>query len=745
MTQRSTRTPPAIVLLALVLLGAAVAGAEPRAPRTFTLVAATSEISVDGVLDEPAWAAATRIPLEFEWSPGDNVAPPEATECLVTFDHSALYVAFRAHDRQPGGIRAYLADRDTAFLDDTVGFIVDPFNDARRAFQFRINALGVQMDAVNSDVDGSEDWSWDAIWASSGRVTEDGYIVEVAVPFSSLRFPRTPGVQTWGFVATRDLPRSTRHRMRSAYTDRDRACLVCQFDKITGFAEITPGRNLEIAPTLTTLRTDARDALESPLRTGDVDPDAGLTVRWGIRPNVTANAAVNPDFSQVEADVAQLDVNTRFALFYPEKRPFFLEGADLFGTPLDVVFTRTIADPQWGAKITGKEGPHAFGIVAARDEVATLLFPANQESSVDGLAAELSNVIARYRRDVGETSTIGALVTSREGGGYHNRVAGIDGSVRFTQTDTVRFQLVASSTAYPVEIARRQAQPEGSFNGLAYRGRYFHAGRNWFWHIAREAIDSGFRADNGFMPRVDAYLTEGGASYTFLGDSTRWFNRIEAGVGFDRVTDGSGRLTDFGLDFPVAYQGPRQTVITYNPAPNREFFAGRTYDNFRHNFSFETRPTGAIAVGLDGGAGETIDFTNARAARQVRLGPYAEFKAGRHVSGTLSHSFQRLEVDEGRLFTANLTELRALWFFNQRTFVRSILQYTDVDRNAGIYLSPVPARTRRLFSQWLFSYKLNPQTLVLLGYSDNFQGERGVDLTQTSRTFFVKLGYAWVL
>ena len=300
----------AITVLFAARLGAGVAHSSdaPAAPppRVYKVTRTTAPITIDGLIDEPAWGTAAVIELAYEWFPGDNLAPPVTTRCLVTYDTENLYIAFQAQDPEARQLRAHLSDRDTGFEDDTVGFMIDTFNDQRRAFQFRINPMGVQMEAANSDVDGSEDWSWDAIWDSYGRIRDDGYDVEVRIPFRALRFPRdSGGVQTWGFTATRDYPRSTRHRIRSHWSDRDRNCLICQFDKLTGFDGISAGKNIELDPTITSHRTDELDddpttpIPDGDLESGDTHAEAGLTTHWGITPNLSANAAINPDFSQV--------------------------------------------------------------------------------------------------------------------------------------------------------------------------------------------------------------------------------------------------------------------------------------------------------------------------------------------------------------------------------------------------------------------------------------------------------------
>src|SRR3990172_7875881 len=274
----------------------------PKIP-PFQVRAAVSEIKTDGVLDEEAWKNAVVIPLPYEWTPGDNVPPPVNTDCLVTYDKDHFYIAFRAHDPDPGAIRAHIMDRDsidTFIQDDHIGIMIDPFNDERRGVQLRVNPLGIQADAVFSEQDGIEDWSWDIIWNSAGKINERGYVVEIAIPFNQLRFPRTAGVQTWGFEAFRSWPRNVRHRMSSRWTDRNASCVLCQENKIVGLQGITPGRNLEFDPTLTTDRTERlNDFPGGDLQSEGWDAEPGLTARWGLTPNLTLNGTLNPAFSQV--------------------------------------------------------------------------------------------------------------------------------------------------------------------------------------------------------------------------------------------------------------------------------------------------------------------------------------------------------------------------------------------------------------------------------------------------------------
>ena len=757
-----------VCLIAPALVAHALGQPQPAAQtsagrperKTFAIKPATSAITVDGELTEAAWANATSIPLIYEWQPGDNVPASIETTCLVTFDAERLYVAFRAKDPNPDDIRAHYADRDAPFLDDTVGFMIDTFNDRRRGYQFRINPRGVQMDAINSDVDFSEDWSWDAIWDAEASITADGYVVEVSVPFSSLRFPRTEGAQTWGFSAARDWPRSMRRRTRSTYTDRNQSCLICQFDSLTGFEGITPGRNIELDPTVTVARTDRVPPSPSvfgpvPLQAGDPDYQAGLSAKWGITPNVTFSGTINPDFYQIEADAAQLDINTRFRLFFPEKRPFFLEGADFFSTPISAVFTRSIVDPSWGAKLTGKEGRNAFGAFVARDEVTTMTFPGYEGSGFTSIDSPLTSAVGRYRLDIAGTSTLGVVIASRDGDEYANHVAGLDGQVRIGRSNSLRFQVLGSQTEYPADVAERFAQPDGGFGGYAYSMNFNRNTRNWFMGARTNGYSPEFRADSGFVTQTDLRTLSANAGRVFVGAADKWYSRMEIGVGADRSSDFSGERVQWGVDFPLFYAGPMQTEVFYNPSPNHEYFAGREFDNFRHNFGASIRPTGDFAAGFNGTLGGAIDFANARPADQLRLSPFVAFTLLDRLALEFNHTYQHLDVEPGRLFTANLTQARAVFHLNRRTFVRAILQYTDVERNplTNPGVSVVNMETRRLFSQYLFSFKINPQTVLLVGYSDNQSGLAAdplapsgrTDLARIDRSFFLKIGYAWVL
>ncbi len=753
------RKPLLLLLLSLLTAVLLSAGSSQNAPRkrppaaSLAVTRAVSDIRIDGSLDEPAWKDAGRLEIAYEWRPGDNSVPPVKTECLVTFDESRFLIAFRCFDPEPSKIRAHLMDRDatdTLIQDDHISFMLDTFNDERRAFQFRVNPLGVQADAVFSELDGYEDFSWDAIWESAGAITDFGYTIEAAIPFNQLRF-RKGGVQTWGFEADRSYPRTVRHRMSTHIRDRDSNCILCEFNKITGFEGISPGLNMQFTPTLTLNRTDTRSEFPAgPLAAGRAEAEPGITARWGITPNLMLNATANPDFSQVEADVAQLDINTRFALYYPEKRPFFLEGGDFFLTPIQAVFTRTVADPFWGGKVTGKIGRSAVGFFAAQDRINNLLFPSNQGSGMASLDKDVTSGVFRYRYDLGKGSTLGALYAGRAGGDYQNQAGGVDGFLRLGKSDQVTFQFLRSETRYPFSLAAEQGQDQGRFRGNAWMAQYFRLTRAWMAYAAYEGIDPGFRADSGFVPRVDTQMIDLETDFFLYGvrgggKRGRWFDRLRFWLRGYRTTDHSGRLTDSRVALGGIYEGPWQSQLQLIGRWNQEYYAGRLYDVSDLVFAAGVKPASGLSFSLEGNLARAVDYANARPATAFRIGPAAEFGLGRHVNIGASYLLERLARDEGRLYTAHLLQGRLIFNVNTRCFLRAIAQFRDLDRDPALYNDPVETRSQGLFTQFLFSYKINAQTVLFLGYSDNSIGTREIDLTRTGRTFFLKIGYALVL
>lgn len=712
---------------------------------------ASGPIAIDGRLDETTWETALAIDLPYEISPGENIPPPVRTTCLLSYDDRQLYVAFRALDPEPSRIRAHVADRDSVFRNDYVGVVLDPFNDGRRGFNFMVNPLGVQMDSSASDVGGAaasgfgsaalapgEDSSWDALWTSAGRITGEGYVVEFAIPFTSLRFPRGNGIQTWGVVPYRAYPRDVMHRIRSVPRDRNRNCWFCQAGTVGGLSGMVPGRNIELTPTLTSARTDVRETPDPTLQRGRREDDLGLSARWGVTPNLSLNAALNPDFSQVEADAARLSVNRRFALFFEEKRPFFLEAADVFATPIDAVYTRTVADPEWGAKLTGKEGRNALGVFVARDRVTNVLLPGPQGSDRLSLEEENTVGVARYRRDVGESSALGVLATVREGARYHNRVFGTDGFVRLGARDTVKWQALRSDTHDP-DGAR-------SFGGNALHAEYVRSSRDWSFWAEFEQHDRGFRADAGFVPRVDTRSADAGIERLLWGNAGHWFNTLRFQLWGQRTEDTDGRLLGKMVEGTVRYDGPLQSTLLLERSVGTTTFRGQPFDADSSRLFFNVRPTGDFTSSIEVEYYNEVDFASSRPGRVFSISPGITYNIGRHLYIQVDHGFERFRRDGATLYRANVSAVRCVYQFNVRLFLRAVLQREAVAPiDAPVFDGPGPGSSfRNLLGQYLLSYKVNPQTVFFLGYSEDRGGEGTADRILRDRTFFMKLGYAFV-
>ncbi len=706
----------------------------------------TSDVRIDGVLDEAVWQDALILELGYETNPGENIEPKVRTEVLLASSRTHLYVAFRAYDPDPSAICANITDRDNMFDDDRLSFTLDTFNDQRRGYMFFVNPFGIQGDALDSYGMGGGDPAWDTIWDSEGRITDEGYVVEVAVPFSSLRFQRSDGKQVWGIGFGRKYSRDFDYRMSHMPRDRDETCYLCQIAKFEGFAGATPGRNIELDPTLSGFATQEREEFPSgSFENADSQFEPGLTARWGITPNLVISGAANPDFSQVEADAFQLEANTQFALFYEEKRPFFLEGMEHFQMQLNPVYTRTVAEPSWGLKMTGKEGSNALGAFVVRDEITNLIVPGSQGSWSASLDQPVTDAAVRYRMDVASASTAGFVVTARDGDGYRNLVGGVDGNLRFTPSDRLQFQVLGSRTDYPDDFATDAGQPEDEFDGMAYDAEYNHDSATFDWWLAYREIGDGFRADMGFRPRTDFRQARTGWSHAWRTEAGHWYTNLNSGFGYVHNEELDGDMLESFFDCWLNYAGPLRSEVNVYGVIGRNMFDGVEYDENRVWVGTALWPGSSTRLSLDSSFGDAVDYANGRAATKLNLEPVVFLKLARRLDVAMAHEYERLDVDEGRLYTANISYVRAAYQFTRRTFLRAILQYEDYVFNTDLYSDGRDPRFRHFASQVLFSYKLNPQTVLYLGYSDSHEGDAEIDLTQRDRTFFAKIGYAWVL
>ncbi len=704
------------------------------------------KITIDGVIDEDAWQDATRIDIDTETRPGENLPARVKTVAYIVENGESLFIAFDAEDPDPKAIRAFLRDRDSAFNDDFVGIVVDTYGDGRRAFEFFANPLGVQMDLTNDDVTQREDDSWDAIWDSAGRIHDKGYVVEMEIPLSQLRFTQVDGKQSWGIDLLRFYPREHRYRFSNNPLDRNVNCYLCQFQKLEGLENAKPSKDLEIVPTLTALQTSTTDDPGIvPLESGSTDIEGGLNVRWGITPDMTTNLAINPDFSQVEADVAQLDVNNQFALFFPEKRPFFLEGADYFRTPIRAVFTRTVADPSVGAKLTGKRGKSTIAVFAAEDEVTSLIFPGSTGSDSETIEDSNTAFVGRYAHGFGKASTVGALLTSRTGSDYHNHVGGVDLRWKIGDNHNLRAQYLRSDTEYPDDIATEFEQPLGSFDGNAAFVSYDYDSRDWFGYVRHLERSNGFRADSGFVPQVDISQQVVGAGRIWHGEEKHWWTQMRLNGDWDIAHDDAGRVLEREIEAYFSINGPMQSYFEVGGLMRDRLFDDVLFEEQRISAFGEFQPRGGLILGLWMSHGDQIDFDNTRLGEQTVFEPFVRWNVNRNLLLRYDAVLIELDTQQGeKIFNAAVHDVRLTWQFSVRSFIRLTTQFQDVERNQAVYVDSVDARSKDVGRQLLYSYKINPQTVFFLGYSDQLLDEDALDgLTTTDRTWFMKVGYAF--
>jgi len=705
--------------------------------RFFDVGATEHEISVDGSLDDSAWNDALEISMDYEADPGENTPPPVKTTCFLTYNETALLVAFDAKDPDPSAIRASIADRDTPFSDDNCGIILDTFNDEIRGFEFLVSAAGIQMDlSRNEMLNQNEDASWDAIWQSAAIITDSGYQVEMRIPWSALRFPNGNGKKTFGFAPLRSYPRNVRHQLWAMPYNRDINGLLTQAMKVTGFENISAGRNLEIQPTFTAQRNDVKSSPDSSWDNGQIMGDTGISARWGVTPNISFNGTINPDFSQVEADELQLQINTKYALYYREKRPFFLEGASILRTPFQAVYTRSIAEPLWGAKLSGKQGATSFSLFTVRDQQTNILLPSNEHSSVELLDRNNNSGVFRALHDIGKGSSVGFLGTARVADGYSNYIGGIDGLYRINDTDWVKWQFLTSNTEYPDEFAAEHNQQK-TLTGDAMVITAGHEARNWVFWSSIIRRDKGLRADSGFIHRVDTKGVDGGVWHNWQGSSDTWFTRIGVGIEGEYTEDTNGEICDKSVSLQSSYNGPLQTNIWMMLKKSEERYDGVNYnmDFFRLHTGFH--PTGNLFIGLGVRRGDAIDYDNGRLGYRLGGGPLLDWKITDNIQFFTDLTHEQLDVSGEDYYTVNMLDNRLVYNFNKQTFIRATVQYSHSDYNLDI------EDEESLFTQLLFSYKVNPQTVLFLGYSDYIYGDNEWDLYRSDRSFFMKAAYAW--
>lgn len=708
---------------------------------------------IDGVFSDAEWRGALLVELTNETNPGQNIPALVHTSVHVMEDGESFLVAFVADDPEPAKIRAFYRDRDRAYQDDFVGVVLDTFNDERRAFEFFVNPLGVQMDLIQDDVARREDDSWNALWDSAGAINATGFVVEMRIPLKQLRFPSGLARQTWGMDLLRFYPRDVRHRLSNNVSDYSVSCYLCQLKKGQGFSNLQQTTNLQVIPTITSLWSENRPRpAVDPWQRNDPDFQAGADLRWGINEDMILNATLNPDFSQVEADNAQLNVNNTFSLFFPERREFFLDGADYFNTTTSgnnnnstaLVHTRNINSPDYGMKLTGKSGNHTYAAMLANDESTSFLIPGNQGSRVASIADTRSaNLALRYRYDFGRNVTLGTLGTLRQADAYRNLMIGADLNWRLGSSDRITTQILRSESEYPLAIQNGFTQ-QADLQDTAWSVGYNHQGENWNWNLSNTDYGRDFRADLGFVNKVNYREQIFNPGYTWRPAPGALLTALGLWAQWDKSWDQQGLELEEENRGGMWINGPLQSYAEVNAGLRQRYFNGRYFDERTGGIYTQIRPWGGAQFSLNISGGESIDFANSQRGDILTIAPGFTLQLGRHMQAQLNYNHQELDVVGGRLYTTDLIDLRLTWQFDNRSFVRAIFVNSDTKRNPALYRNPVDAHSRALNTQFLYSYRFNAQTRFFVGYSDGAMQDATVqNLEATNHTVFAKFSYAW--
>jgi len=682
---------------------------------------------IDGQLENPLWQKGVVLDTFTQYEPQEGAPPSEKTVAYLGYDRKYLYIAVRCFDSNPRAVRATLTERDQVYSDDVVTIYLDTFNDKKRAFVFQVNPCGVQTDGIYTEIRSRHrgggwqmfDKNWDAFFLSDAKVDNQGYTVELAIPFKSLRFPNSQP-QVWGL----QISRSIRRKNEEIYW-RPRSRNVNGFLIQAGTLEIDGrvemGKNLEIMPVVTGLKQTGQK----------IDPEAGLNLKYGITSDLTADITYNPDFSQVEADMPQIDVNQRYALYYPEKRPFFLEGKDFFDTPLELVYTRTIVNPQWGVKLSGKMGKTTLGFLSAYDEDPTLINIGNEEEEEEEEKNPYKSLVSifRLKRDLYPESHLGFILTNKEMGYSwnsittdYNRVAGFDGHFKFLNYYRFSFQVLGSISKVGKE--KTSIVPATNFN-------FSRASRHLNFSLDVNTIPPDFEAASGFFRRKDIKSLNSRFGYTFL-PQNKWIISIRPNFQYRRIYNFDNTLTDEEFEISSFIQGWRQSFIWATVSSSLERYEGINFrkKNFRAHLSSE--PFSWLNASISFSLGDGIYYSE---------DPYLGYKISRGGWLTLKplsnlrlfYNFKNEKFFKSRggekVYTINIISQRISYQLSRPLSLRLITDYNDYDK--------------KLYLNLLFSYIYRPGTVFYFGIEDNQEKDDSGIFRVTGRYYFIKFSYWW--
>jgi hypothetical protein len=761
----------------LCLLGVFAANAIAFTPNdhpSLVVPKLVGDIKIDGIADEPGWAAAAVADNFCETRPGDQTEPAVGSEVRVTYDDTHLYLLFTAFD-DPSQVRATMVERDNIFRDDYFGAVIDTYGDKAWAYELFVNPYGIQGDLRWTN--NGEDESFDIVWESEGNITAEGWQVEVAIPFRSLRFPRKKE-QTWLVTFWRDHPRESRRKFSWAKIDRDNPCWLCNFGTLTGIENVQPGGKLDILPSVIATESGAVKDFSDPSAGFDnADPDAqlSLNMRYAVTTDLSAEGTINPDFSQVESDASQIDVNSTTALFYPERRPFFQEGSDLFSTWIDVVYTRSINDPKLAGKLYGRVNRTSVAFVAAQDENAVALVPFEDQSRLITVGRAFSNIF-RLKQTIGEDSFLGTSITDRRwDGDGSGSIFSADGFIRILKNYSFEFQVAGSNTAEPnrsfIRLDSGEIAPTFDrgkytvdFDGESFWGHSvyvspeFHS-RHFDVDLDYWEYSPGFRADNGFVTRNNSREGNLSVGYGWQMDDG-FIEEVYFSNDLGRKWNFEKEFKDEWLRPGVYFRLKGQTEVDIGYLRSREQFRDTVLAGIR---KFYARLDSRFSQKVAGGAG--IDFGREIARRiaypvmgkSFAADGYLRLRPNDRIVWSPEVEYFRISFPDdlnpatypgtSEDNVAPGAEISATWVFrnqinyqfNRRFYLRLILEYFDVknsydpnDSERGLSVEP------------LLTYQINPFTIFYIGsvhQYDDFYYSGFRDIRRSSQQFFAKLQY----
>lgn len=669
--------------------------------------------------------------------PKDLVPSTERTEVYASYDATNLYFVFVCHAKDPSSVRARMNRREQIFSDDFVGVFLDTFNDRQRAYMFLVSPLGIQLDGIITEGQ-NDDFSFDTIWQSRGEVTDFGYVASIAIPFKSLRFPPASGPQTWGITFMRGIPVQSENVFWPGITRR-LTSFTSQFADLHGIQDVSPGRNIQLIPygTFAGARFLDRNAAAYD---SDADGRAGIDAKIVARDSLALDFTLNPDFSQVESDEPQVTINQRFEVFFPEKRPFFLENSGYFQTPINLFFSRRIADPQFGGRVTGKVGGWAIGALAIDDRA-----PGDNVDSTDPLHDDRTfNGVVRARREFGDSS-IGGLVTSRSFGDSSNTIASADTRLRINPQWFVQGQAAVADT--------KGLDGVHSSDG-AYNANLSRSSRTLAYQVDYTDIGKDFQTTLGFVPRTDIRQATQFATY-------RWYPKSGRVISFgpnsfvQGTWDHTGQLQDWTVRYPFEMNFKAQSGIFVRHQDSMERFAGIEFREYENLIAANTSHFKWMDVSAFVATGARPNYYPPEGTAPF-LANFRDAQVGlsfRPLNGLLldetyiySHLGTRT-TDHRTIFDNHIVRSRANYQFTRELSLRAILDYNAVLSDPSLVALD---RTKHLTMDLLFTYLTHPGTAIYVGYTDGYDnvqlGSSGLvpingPTTSTGRQFFVKTSY----